>query len=90
MEEMLVARILGPQFCVITGTRYGFSLGSCDDGQSLIPRMTDDSDGKLFKNCSITNSVNFNVFDLLNLDSGIRNITLEAQYETSVMFLCHL
>ena len=48
-----------------TGTRYGFSLGSCNDGRSTTPRMTDDSNVKLFNNCSINNSVNSYVRDLL-------------------------
>ena len=56
----------------MTSTRYGFSLGSCDDGRSSTPRMTDNSDVKLFNNCSINNSVNSNVPDLLKLDSGTR------------------
>ena len=50
-----------------TGTRSGFSLGSCDDGWSSAPKIAENNDVNVFTNRLINNSVNPNVHDLCKL-----------------------
>ena len=55
-----------------TGTRGGFSLGSCDDGGSSTPRIAENNDLNATNNCLINISVNPNVHDLCELVTEVK------------------
>ena len=63
-----------------TGTRGGFSLGSCDDGRSSAPMIAENNDLNVTYNHLINISVNPNVLDSckLILEVKVDNVRTEV------------